>query len=107
MTAADVATLRSLTNEKPDETEYEDNELQAFIDLKAGDLNKAAAYVWRLKAGKYADLVDISEGNSKRSWSKAYEQALVMAKTYEREAAQVDEPATGRPVARTHKIVRS
>lgn len=107
MTASDVALLRELTNENPDETEYEDEELQVFIDLKSGNLNKAAAHIWRLKAGKYADLVDIAEGNSKRSWSKAYQQALDMAGIYEREAASDDAPSLGRPVARTHKITRS
>lgn len=107
MTAADVATLRGLSNENPDETEYEDDELQAFIDLKAGNLNRAAAHVWRLKAAKYADLVDITEGNSRRSWSKAYQQALDMAAVYERQATDDETPALGRPTARTHKITRS
>lgn len=103
--SAETLELRRLTNEPAEDSEYTDALLDSFITAHTS-MNKAASHVWRLKAGKYADLVSMSEGNSSRQWSNAYKQALEMAKHYE-ELADNESPTSGRPTAIPRKIVRT
>ena len=65
------------------------------------DVNAAVAEGWRIKAAKYADLVDTSEGTSKRAMSDLHTHALRMAATYGVSEAT---STTGR--TRTRAIVR-
>lgn len=103
--SAETLELRRLTNESVEDSEYTDAMLESFVAAHAS-MNKAAAYVWRLKAAKYADLVTMSEGNSSRQWSSAYKQALEMAKSFE-QLADEESPTAGRPTAVPRKIVRT
>lgn len=106
--AEQVDQLRILTNEDPADSDFTDGDLALILTEKEGSLNRAAAHVWRIKAGQYADLVNISEGNSNRSWSGAYKQALEMAEKYDA-LADAEDPGNdpGRPTARSRKIVRT
>lgn len=97
--------LRRLTNENAEDSEYTEDELTAKISDRLGDVYLAAADVWREKAAAAADLVDITEGNSRRSWSKAYEQALAMASAMETQSPS--EATALQPTARMRKITRS
>lgn len=97
--------LRRLTNEPVEDSDYSEDDLTAKILDRAGDLFLAAADVWREKAAAAADLVDTTEGSSRRSWSKAYEQALAMAKSMESESP--GSSANALPTARMRKITRS
>lgn len=105
---AEIDRLRVLVNEDPADSSFSDGDLAIVLAQKAGNQNRAAAAVWRIKAGQYADLVNISEGNSSRAWSGAYKQALEMADKYDALADSEDVSGTsGRPTARSRKIVRS
>lgn len=106
--SAETDKLRILVNESVDTSDFTDNDLGVVIAEFAGDLNRAAAQVWRIKAGHYADLVSMSEGNSNRQWSGAYKQALEMAAMYE-ELAGGDggSGSSGTITARPRRIVRS
>lgn len=98
--------IRRLANEPATDSSYTDAELQAKLDNRLGDVNLAAADVWREKAAQYADMVDVTEGNSRRSWSKAYEQALSMAREMENQSSTGGDPVFV-PTARMRKITRS
>lgn len=100
--------LRVLVNEAPEVSDFSDNDLGTVLTEYAGDLNRAAAQVWRIKAGRYADLVSMSEGNSNRQWSGAYKQALEMAEMYDAIAdGDGGAGSSGTNTARTRRIVRS
>lgn len=110
MAAQDVLMLRRMTNEPADESDYADNDLQFMLDQTSNRHNRAAARVWREKAAKYADLVNTTEGTSSRQWSKAYEQALAMAKEFDRLADEEEDqetPAAGGPTIQMRKIIRT
>jgi len=60
-----------------------------FLDAQIDDLisstssvDAAVAQGWRIKAAKFADLVDTAEGTSKRAMSDLHKNALAMAKTF-------------------------
>lgn len=98
--------LRVLVNEDVEDSLFIDSELDTVLTAQSGSLNKAAAHIWRVKAGRLADLVNISEGNSNRAWSNAYKQALDMAAMYEKLAGE-ESPTSGRPTAVSRKIIRT
>ena len=79
-TPTEIADLRRMINE-PTTTTYTDDALSDLIDA-AADLDAAASSVWTEKAATYTELVDVSEGSSRRSLGDLHEQALVMAKHY-------------------------
>lgn len=66
-----------LTIGEQDETMYTDLLLSDRMDA-ATDLTELAVTIWREKAARYARLVDMQEGTSRRSLSQMYEQALGM-----------------------------
>jgi hypothetical protein len=105
MALADVRALRQYTNEEAEDSEFTDGQLQDILNSVNGDYNIAAAQVWRIKAGRYADLVNMTEGSSSRQWSNAHKQALEMTTHYE--GISSDGGSSGGPVARIRKIVRS
>ena len=84
--AEDIAVVRVNVNE-PTEDHYTDAQLGAIIDEYDGNLDAASAAIWRVKAGRYADLVDVQEGSSRRSLGDLHEQALAMARTFADTAA--------------------
>jgi hypothetical protein len=100
-TLAEIAQVREKINE-PTEAVFTDARLEAIIDA-AGSLDVAAAEIWRVKAARYADLVDIQEGSSRRSLGDLYEQALSMATQFD---SLSPSPTSGMRPARTRPIVR-
>lgn len=106
MTNVDL--VRRNCNEPAGDSDFGDDVIQGLLDahLKSS-VNYASADLWRLKAAAMADLVDASEGNSRRSWSKSHEQALTMAKEFQRLGDEASTPDKSRPSARMRDIVRS
>jgi hypothetical protein len=80
--SADVLRLRRLAD-AADTTIYPSQDLSDRIDA-AGTVEVAAADLWREKAAGYAALVDTTEGNSSRKLSQLQQQALAMAKQYDK-----------------------
>jgi hypothetical protein len=68
-------------------------------------MEAAAAAVWQQKAASYAELVDVSEGTSKRSLSALHKNALNMADYWSRFVTTTVEEA-GAPSVRIGRIVR-
>jgi hypothetical protein len=68
-------------------------------------LEGAAASVWQQKAASYAELVDVSEGTSKRNLSALHKNALNMADYWSRFSSTTVEES-GAPSVRIGRIVR-
>lgn len=64
--------------------DFSADQLQDALDQGAGNVERAAAIVWRWKAARAADLVDVTEGNASRAMSDMQGHALAMAKGYEK-----------------------
>lgn len=63
------------------DTDLTDEQLATIIDSES-TIQGAAAQVWQVQAGKYSELVNISEAGSSRSLGSLYQNALDMAKYY-------------------------
>lgn len=59
-----------------------DEEITLILAANKGFMNAAAAEGWAIKAGRYASLVDISEGGTDRNLSQKFKQAYQMANFY-------------------------
>lgn len=99
--------LRALTNAST--TMFSDTDLlDVLVDNTDGDgatnLNLATATVWEMKAGKYVELVDITEAGSSRKNGDLSAKALAMAKFYRGRDADDVAIIAGRPMTRA--IVR-
>lgn len=103
-TTADVAMLREYINE-PTTDIYSDDRLSELIDATGGDLRKTASVVWSSKAARYAGLVNVQEGSSRRDLGALHSQALTMAAHWSQAEPGEPEVTTMRP-ARTRPIVR-
>ena len=101
-TVAQIADLRRFTNE-PTATTYTDTYLGELIDA-SDSVEEAAAALWREKAAKYAELVDVQEGSSRRSLGDLHEQALSMAASWGSRAEALVVETTRR--TRTRQIER-
>lgn len=102
-TAADVASLRLLVNEPADDpNSYTSTALEAII-LATPNLDAAAALVWAQKAARYAELVNVKEGNSSRDLGDLYDQALSMSKHFK---GLAEASSTGSRNSRTRPIDR-
>lgn len=102
--ATEIATVRLNANE-PTTDRFSDLQIGDIIDSYDSDLHAASAQVWRLKAGKYADLADVQEGSSRRSLGDLHEQAIRMASNYDVLSASAGAVGGRRP-GRTRPIVR-
>jgi hypothetical protein len=102
-TVTDIAIVREQIND-PDLV-FPDERIGDLIDSLGGDLAKASAHFWRIKASRFAELVDIQEGTSRRSLSQLYDQALNLAGTFDAQSIEVTETLGIRP-GRTRPIVR-
>lgn len=100
---ADIEQVRQNTGEV-DSQDYSDIDISAMIDLLG--VRGASHRIWTQKAAKYAGLVDVTEGSSRRAMSDLHKNALNMSKFY-------DGPEGGGAAgggiggARVHKIQRS
>jgi hypothetical protein len=104
-TAEDIAAVRVNINE-PTADHYDDDQISTIIDDYNGSLDSASAALWRMKAGRYADLADVQEGSSRRSLGDLHEQALAMAKTFADTAASGGAITGGMRPGRTRPIER-
>lgn len=87
-----IPAVRRLVNE-PTTDVFSDNDI---MDLAAAvteegivNTNSLVASIWRVKAARYAELVDVSEAGSSRKFSDLHKNALTMAAKYEGLAAGV------------------
>lgn len=95
MTVADyLSDLRTLT--AASEEDFSDSDLLDVLTVWTDgegvtDLNMAVAVVWEIKAGRYAELVDVTEAGSSRKLSDLSKNALAMSTKYRKisEAAVV------------------
>lgn len=76
-TSEQILELRLLIAE-PTEDRYTDADLSARLDV-AESVDELAGTIWTEKAARYAALVDMQEGTSRRSLSQLQSQALAMA----------------------------
>lgn len=103
-----IAEVRDLLNEAipaggtEADTLFTDLQVQGWIDATT-DTDSAVVLGWRVKAAKYADLVDTAEGTSKRAMSDLHDHALAQIKSYTGDGGG----AVGGGRTRTHKIVRT
>lgn len=102
-TEQQIADLRVMINE-PTQDPYTDEYLGAKIDAADGNLEKVAGGMWREKSARYAELVDIQEGSSKRSLSQLAANAVKLAGYYD-DVTGGGSGSTGR-VSRTRPIER-
>lgn len=101
-TAEQVADLRRLIDE-PTQDPYTDAILGVRIDAHGDeDLRLLASTLWREKAARFAGLVDVQEGNSRRNLSQLYKHALEMATSLGGAEASLTtrRPARTRPIER-------
>jgi hypothetical protein len=100
----DYLRLRRMTGEV-DISKYSNTDLEIYIQQASGSLESAAATIWSEKASAYADLVNVSEAGSSRSYSDLYERAIAQRDHYAALAGQsvVDVSAS----STTRRIVRA
>jgi hypothetical protein len=107
MAISDVDRLRGLIGEKiPDgdnetATQFSNTELEEMLISNGGDIERAAFEGWRHKAAKYADLVNVTEGNASRAMSDLHKHALDMMSAYAKSSSTLTQGRT-----RIGRIVR-
>ena len=104
-TQEQVSSLRERINDVQEPHTFTDAELGSIIDAGAG-LDADAAYLWGVKASRYADMADVQEGSSRRSLSDLHSQALKMAAYWRARATGEDDGIRTMRPARTRPIVR-
>jgi hypothetical protein len=82
---------------------FSNEQIDALID-KHGSPDAALGEGWRIKAGLLADLVDVTEGSSRRNLSSLHQNALRMALLYNNAVPPTD-PTFGR--TRVRQITRT
>lgn len=90
------------------DTAYSDEQIAALLLKRNGDTAAVAYDIWSYKASDAANLVDISESGSSRSFSALYKQCLDMANFWGSQSAEIlaaqrSEPKRG---SRTRTIER-
>ena len=82
------------------DTGFSNQQIQDLLDRNSS-MTTAAEEGWQIKAARYADLVDMAEGTTKRDFGDLMEQALKMAASYGSDSGG------GGAVTRIHRIRRS
>lgn len=95
---AAIDDLRRATNEPEGDSTYNDDQFEAILQVNNNNLALAAAAVWREKAAKFAELVDMQEGASSRKLSDLSENALRMANMYQGQG-DTGQPSGNKPTA--------
>lgn len=95
--------LRRKTGEV-DVSAYTNADLEDFLTKAAGDVDGAAALIWREKAAAYADLTDTSEAGSSRKDAVLYDRAIAQAAYFESRSGTSTESSGG---TTTRRIVRA
>jgi hypothetical protein len=91
-TASEITEVRENTAE-PTTVNYSDVYVSALIDVSS--VAFASGTIWRRKAAKYAELVDVSEAGASRKMSDLFEHALKMAAYWEGVGTDEEEAAAG------------
>lgn len=97
--------LRRATNEPADDSEYTPEMLEAILVGAEGNIPAAAAIIWREKAAKFSQLVDMKEGETARKLSDLASNALAMARMYQ-DQDDAGSPSGQRPTA-VRRITRA
>lgn len=63
---------------------FTDVELTNILGEAGDNPERAAADAWVMKAARYAELVDVTEGNASRAMSDLHSHALAMVKQFQR-----------------------
>lgn len=83
--AADIAYLRLLVDdlisdsETEEDARFTDASLDEIFTRSGGNIYRAASEGWTIKAGDYADMVDVDESGSVRKLSQLYKNAKEQA----------------------------
>lgn len=107
MALTDNDRLRNLLGElKPlggsdTDTLFTDEQIDDLLDQAGGNLERAAYEGWRTKLAQFANLVDVTEGNSQRKMGDLQKHAEQMVKLYARTSGGNTEGRT-----RVGRIVR-
>lgn len=102
-----ITALRSLVDDLSGEDQmFSDEDLSAQLDVANGDTRLAASTVWSLKAARYSNLVDVTEGSSSRKLGSLYKNALEMSKHFADDSTTPGSPSTPVGVSRTRAITR-
>lgn len=83
------------------ETMFSDEEIEDFLEEGGGEVEAASYYGWVEKAGNYAALVSVNEGNASREMTELHRHAMRMVDLYR---GYVPTPGRGR--TQIGKIVR-
>jgi hypothetical protein len=107
-TADEIAEVRRNTNEPDDTGGFTDALIGTLVDT-LGLVSLASGAVWRTKAAKYADLVDVSEAGASRKMSDLFKHATAMADHWDAVGATEIEDTTSPGIGRAvvHPIVRT
>lgn len=88
-----IPAVRRLANE-PTAAVFSDSDI---MDLAAAvtedgvvNVNALVAAIWRIKAARFSELVDVSEAGSSRKFSDLHKNALAMAATYDKRAVETE-----------------
>lgn len=73
---------------------FSDAELTNILSDAGSDPERAAADAWVMKAAKYAELVDVTEGNASRAMSDLHVHALAMVKQFQKSSTGPTEGRT-------------
>jgi hypothetical protein len=69
----------------PDDTHFSDADIAALLADADGVLPAAAAQGWQIKAGIYADLVNVSDAGQSRALGELHAHAVQMVALYQRQ----------------------
>lgn len=100
MALSDAERVRQLLGEAtdvdgdPGDTLFTDEEIAGLLVGANDDVERAVYEGWRVKAARFANLVDVTEGNASRAMSDLHEHALKMMATYARSTAGPTEGRT-------------
>lgn len=95
MATSDVERVRLLLGEPSDaETLFTDEEVQELLTESNDDIERATYEGWRIKAAKFANLIDVTEGNASRAMSDLHDHAMKMVAHYARASAGPTEGRT-------------
>lgn len=105
MASSSVEMLRRLTNEPESTSNYSDEQLSDLIATNE-TVTRAASALWMEKAAKYAELVDMQEGDSRRDLSDLHKNALAMAENFQ-DKAGIEDGAVGSRKTTVGRITRA
>lgn len=112
MAYTDVERLRTLLGESiptggsAEDTNFTAEELDNLLTEHGGVPEDCLVEGWQIKAGKYAALVDVTEGESSRKMSALHQAAIRMARMYQDQGVGVVDPVPNKTTTRIHRIQR-